>query len=88
MTRVQAFIAVLKIRFKDLGLRKVETGQFSLEDTLRKKALDLNEPWARTIRPGQHIGMSMFIRLRESPTTNCPSCGQENQGSNTEDVHW
>ena len=64
---MQAFVAVLKIRFKDLGLRKVEKGEFLLEDTRRKKFLDLSEPWAKTIRPGQHIGMSMIFRLQKSP---------------------
>ena len=85
---MQAFVAVLKIRFEDIGLRKVETGQFVLEDTRRKKALELSEPWTKIVTPGQHIAMSMIFRLQESPTTKCPNCSQENPGSNTEDVHW
>ena len=42
---LQAFIAVLKLRFKDIGLRKIEKGQFVLEDTLRKHGISLTSPW-------------------------------------------
>ena len=79
---------MLKVRFKDIGLQKIETGQFALEDTRRKKDLDLTESWTKIVRPGQHIGMSMIFRLEEASTTRCPSCGKENQGSNTEEIIW
>ena len=85
---MQALVAVLRIRFKTIGLQKIETGQFALEDTRRKKDLDLTEPWTKVVRPGQHIGMSMIFRLEEAPTTRCPNCGKQNQGSNTEDIIW
>ena len=85
---MQALITVLKIRFKVVGLQKIETGQYALEDTRRKKDLDLTEPWTKVVRPGQHISMSMIFRLEEAPTTRCPGCGKENQGSNIGEIIW
>lgn len=79
---------MLKVRFKDTGLRKIETGQYALEDTRRKQGLKLTEPWTKIVRPGQHISMSMIFRLHELPTTKCPSCGKENRGSNAEEIQW
>ena len=85
---MQALVALLKIRFKAIGSQKIETGQFALEDTRRKKDLDLTEPWTKIVRPGQHIGMSMIFQLEEAPSTRCPSCGKENQGSITKEIIW
>lgn len=84
----EAFVAVLKIRFKDIGLRKIETEEYTLEDTRRKQALKLTDPWTKIVKPGQHIGMSMIFRVYEPPTTKCPNCGKENEGSNIEDIVW
>lgn len=79
---------MLKVRFKDIGLRKIETGQFALEDTRRKQGLKLTDPWNKIVKPGQHIGMSMIFRLHDSSTTKCPSCGKENRVSSTEEIQW
>ncbi|CAD6571375.1 MAG: hypothetical protein ASARMPRED_004482 [Alectoria sarmentosa] len=54
----EAFMAVLKVRFKDIGLRKIENGEFALEDTRRKRSLSLSDTWSTVVRPGQHISMS------------------------------
>ncbi|CAF9934944.1 MAG: hypothetical protein ALECFALPRED_006189 [Alectoria fallacina] len=83
---LQAFLAVLKVRFKDIGLRKIENGQFTLEDTRRKRSLSLSDAWSTVVRPGQHISMSMIFRLQQSPQTSCPSCGQENEGSDETEI--
>ena len=32
MSLIQALIALLKVRFKDVGLRNIEKGEFALED--------------------------------------------------------
>lgn len=81
-------MAVLKVRFKDIGLRKIETGQFALEDTTRKRSLRLSDAWSTTVRPGQHISMSMILRLQWYPNNSCPSCGQENGKSDEMEVEW
>ena len=85
---IQAFIAVLKIRFKDIGLHKIESGEFALEDSRSKRGLQLAKPWTAIIRPGQHINMSMVFRLEEQQTARCPGCGEENAGSDLEDIKW
>ena len=81
-------MAVLKVRFKDIGLRKIEKGQFALEDTTRKRSLRLSDAWSTIVRPGQHISMSMVFRLQESPNGSCPSCGRDNEESDKVEVQW
>ena len=85
---LQAFTAVLKVRFRDVGLRKIEKGQFALQDTRRKNALNLALPWKALIRPGQHISMSMIFRRKQFSTGICPNCGEENEESEAEEVEW
>ena len=86
--QLQAFVAVLKVRFKDIGLRKIEKGQFALEDTTRKRSLRLSDAWSTIVRPGQHISMSMVFRLQESPNGSCPRCGRDNEESDKAEVEW
>ena len=85
---IQAFIDVLKDRFKDVGLHKIEAGEFALEDSRLKRSLQLTKPWAAIVRPGQQINMSMVFRLKETPTARCPGCYKENAGSDLEDIEW
>lgn len=85
---LQAFVAVLKVRFKDIGLRKIEKGQFVLEDTRRKKAISLKSSWSTVVRPGQHISMSMIFRQQQTVRGSCPSCGESNEESEVEEVDW
>ena len=40
------------------------------------------------MRPGLHISMSMVFRLEERQTARCPGCGEENAGSDLEDIEW
>ena len=40
------------------------------------------------MRPGLHISMSMVFRLEERQTAQCPSCGEENAGSDLEEIEW
>lgn len=86
---LQAFIAVLKVRFGDpIGLRKIEKGQFALEDTRLKHGLSLAKPWTALVRPGQHISMSMVFRRQQTCTGSCPSCGERNDESKDLEVDW
>ena len=85
---LQVFLAVLKARFKDIGLRRIENGQFALEDTLRKKSLQLSDAWSTIVRPGQHISMSMVFRLNETSNTSCPWCKHENDSADETEVEW
>lgn len=84
----QAFVAVLKIRFQDVGLRKIEKRQFALEDTRQKSALNLENPWTTLVRPGQHISMSMIFRQQQTSAGRCPSRNMKNDESEIEEVDW
>lgn len=46
ISSLDAFMAVLCIRFHDLGLEKIESEEFSLEDAARGHEIDLRLPWA------------------------------------------
>ena len=85
---LQALIALLTVRFEDMGDRKIEKGQFALEDTRRKQGLDLAKPWTTLIKPGQHISMSMIFRRQQISTGRCPSCAEENEDLENDDVEW
>ena len=85
---LQAFIAVLKVRFKDIGLRKIEKGQFVLEDTFRKHAINFKNSWTTVVRPGQHISMSMVFWQQQAVRGICPGCGEKNKESEVEEVDW
>ncbi|KAL5317108.1 hypothetical protein ACEPPN_014202 [Leptodophora sp. 'Broadleaf-Isolate-01'] len=59
---MQLFLAVLKERFKDLGSRKIEQGEWFLEDPSTKTILDLSKPWhslMKTLYPHAHPAETM-----------------------------
>ena len=84
----EAFLAVLKVRFKDIGLQKIERGQFALENAQTKRLIDLRRPWHTCMLPGQRIDMSMIFSQADVPRSTCPGCRHENSNANTEDVEW
>ncbi len=88
ITSAEAFLAVLKIRFQDAGLRKIEKGQFALEETRSKRRIDLRRPWHTCFLPGQKIDMSMIFSRLESAKVTCPGCQHEATSQTTEDVEW
>ena len=79
----ECFMAVLKARFRKhgvtrAGLSKLENGDFLIQDTQRRRAIDLNKNWAAVFRPGQNVDMSMvFHRFACLPST-CPLCLETN----------
>ena len=85
---LQALIAVLKVRFEDIGLRKIEKGQFVLEDTFRKHTISLKSSWTTVVRPGQQISMSMVFWQQQTVRGICPSCGKKNEEPEIEAVDW
>ena len=87
---VEAFLAVLKIRFEqhgitESGLRMLDDSQFVLEDFRGK--LDLRLPWSQIMRPNQKIDMSMTFH-RGVPWSRCPGCYQENQIDFESAIEW
>ncbi|KAI4259185.1 MAG: hypothetical protein LQ352_000859 [Teloschistes flavicans] len=78
---IEAFLAVLKIRFQqhgveERGLKMLDNSQFVLEDFRGK--LDLGKPWSQIIKPRQKIDMSMIFH-RGVPWSLCPACQTDNE---------
>lgn len=88
ITSAEAFMAVLKVRFQDAGQRKIERGQFILEEAGSRRAIDLRRPWHTCFLPGQKVNMSMIFSQPESIETSCPDCHYESGRGTSEDVDW
>ena len=82
----ECFIAIMKARFahagvEPTGLAKVDYQEFSLENTRRRKRVDLTGEWENLWRPGDLYDMKMvFHRFtsQPSPPSSCPSCNMLN----------
>lgn len=79
---------MLKVRFKDIRLKKIEHGQFALTDANTKRDLDLSQPWARCFRPGQTVLMSMLFTTSVQQQNICPSCQGSNAYEQDKEVEW
>ncbi|KAI9710409.1 MAG: hypothetical protein M1812_007445 [Candelaria pacifica] len=77
----EAFVAVLKVRFKDIGLQKIENGEFCLEERGMKREIDLSRPWDTVLLPGQKVDMSMVFQRRYTADAKCHGCGAFGQVS-------
>lgn len=89
---LEAFLAVLKIRFRQAGveqagLAKIDRREFAIQDTRRKRALDLNKPWSYVFQPGQETDMSMVFHRFACPPSTCPGCSRNNGGED-EQTQW
>ena len=84
----EAFLAVLKTRFKDYGLQRIERKQFALEESQIKRAIDLRRPWHQCFLPGQRIDMSMIFTRAKTPGSTCPSCLYESTIDMNHEVEW
>ncbi|KAF8846634.1 hypothetical protein BDZ45DRAFT_755822 [Acephala macrosclerotiorum] len=87
ITSAEAFIAVIKIRFRNIGLKKIEQEEYLLSDPHRKRKLDLKLPWETVMTPGQRVEMSMIFSKEEMQTT-CPTCRKENVGPKDSEIAW
>ncbi|KAI9763521.1 MAG: hypothetical protein M1835_007798, partial [Candelina submexicana] len=77
----EAFVAVLKVRFKDIGLQKIENGEFCFQERQRKREIDLSRPWDAVFLPGQKVDMSMIFQRSYTPDEKCHGCGARGQFS-------
>src|SRR5271154_5186443 len=74
----EAFSGMLKIRFRDVGLKKIEHGEFAVQDCRTGFDIDLSRPWRFCFHPGQEVSMSMLFTVLGSPNViSCSSCQQE-----------
>ncbi|KAI4256657.1 MAG: hypothetical protein L6R42_006093, partial [Xanthoria sp. 1 TBL-2021] len=75
----EAFLAVLKIRFRQhgveqRGLQMLDDSQFVLED--RRGKLDLTRPWTQILRPSQKVDMSMRVQELVTGSAKSPAIMQ------------
>jgi hypothetical protein len=84
----EAFEAVLRVRFRDKGLRKIKRREYVLERSCDKKAIGRHIPWNRCVSPGMQFTMDMLFKDFDSATNTCPSCGQESNESMDTEIDW
>jgi hypothetical protein len=84
-------MALLRVEFKDVGLRKIEKGQFLIEDSRTNRKIDLSWPWKVCFKPGQRVNMSMIfenLRSGERRETTCPRCHEVNDCGTDHERAW
>ena len=86
------FIAVLKARFSKAGvtpagLSKLENHDFLIQDTERKRPINLNKTWSSVFRPGQNVNMSMIFHRFACPPSTCPVCLELNEDDEEEQIY-
>jgi len=85
----EAFLAVLEIRFKNLGLEKIRRKEFVLQRAGSNRDIDLNRPWEICFCPGQRVDMSMvFSEFHNTNMAVCPACQHECFGETDTEVEW
>jgi hypothetical protein len=84
---LKAFIAVLKVRFKDIGLKKLERNEFLLMDDKCKRDLDLRNPWCTVMKPGQYVSMSIGFNTQGQRNI-CPGCSSEKEAGYSTETVW
>jgi hypothetical protein len=78
---LQALTSVLRANFKNVGsgAKKIEKGEFAIQDAATKMDIDLTSAWETCFIPGQHAEMSMVFRSGGHPARlDCPKCGDGN----------
>lgn len=85
----EAFVMVLKLRFKDVGLRKIQNGEYVLQD-VGAGDIDTSRPWKACFFPGQRVNMSITSKqLDKIGSINCPICRHEHRNlSSSSEITW
>lgn len=79
---------MLKANFERIGpgARKIERGEFAIEDFATRRDINLSSSWESCFRPGQRVGMSMIFNAAKSIKQCCPGCGQRVPDGFTEGI--
>jgi hypothetical protein len=84
--------AVLRSNFRNVGrgAKKIERGEFAIQDATTKLDVDLTLPWEACFRPGQHTVMSMIFKSAKASNMACPTCNDKNEDNfaQDEDIEW
>ena len=87
----ECFMAVLRARFSSAdvssaGLSKLDNHEFLIQDSRRRRPIDLKKNWSSVFRPGQNVDMSMTFHRFACPPSTCPICLETNEDDH-EQVH-
>ena len=80
----ECFMAVLKARFSNAGvtpagLSKLENRDFLIQDSRRRRPIDIDKNWKSVFRAGQNVDMSMVFHRFACPPSTCPVCLEVNE---------
>jgi hypothetical protein len=86
-------IAVLRSNFSKIkqAPRKIDRGEFVIQDAATKRDIDLAQDWELCFRPGQHVDMNMVFDRSEdlnSMHTSYPSCKWICDGAGDTEIEW
>jgi len=88
----EALVSVVRANFRDIGpgARKIERGEFVIQDSASKIDVDLARPWEVCFRPGQHVVMCMVFESTRDWNICCPKCKDVHPEniSKDEDIEW
>lgn len=59
-----------------------------IQDSTTQRDIDLGKDWELCFSPGQHVDMSMIIRLEQIDDHICPRCRTECKGHSDKDIEW
>lgn len=85
----EAFLAVLKVRFKHHGLQLIKDNCFVVRATKQRHDVDFNKPWNSCVFPGQGYDMSMLFQgLESASSVICVGCRRSCVGNAGEEITW
>ncbi|KAH0522821.1 hypothetical protein TsFJ059_006610 [Trichoderma semiorbis] len=70
----EAFIYILNERFKDVGVTKINNGDWLLEDHSNNDIVDVSKPWFSVIKPYSVLRMRMIFFRQNKSSAECPAC--------------
>ena len=92
----QALTSVLRANFKNVGTgaKKIDAGEFAIQDAATKMDIDLASAWETCFAPGQHVEMSMIVYCHGGFPNGkcCPRCGDTGADRNNNmvmrEIEW
>lgn len=88
ITSWDEFITVLKLKFRNRGLRLIEQGRYTLQDANSKKILNRSRPWTLCFFPGQHVNMDALFDEKGDGRNCCPVCQHVEAGTFDDVIDW
>lgn len=83
------FEVMLRRKFADVsGLRKIERGEYALQDKWDSRDLIRTKPFHSCFRPGSQVDMSVVFYQPHDSRGACPKCKILNQLALDQDIVW